>query len=204
MTNEFAAEKTPRELLAQFYEKYGLGDDGGHSDNKVRIEISKNMYFYLPNWDERRRALLIHDIHHLVTGYHSDFQGETEISSWEIGSNCRNYWAAWILNAYGMTAGFWFNLPGIFQAFVRGRHSLNLYGDSLTAEQALDMPIGTIRDKLHLLPLDKKLSPTTTDITWFLISLVLGALFGILSLALVPFLILYNIYLFLTLRMAKS
>jgi ubiquinone biosynthesis protein Coq4 len=37
----------------------------------------------------------LHDLHHLVTGYPTDWKGELEISAWEIAGSCRGYVAAW-------------------------------------------------------------------------------------------------------------
>ena len=204
MNYAYAIDKTPRELLSQFYESYNLQDDGGYSDNKVKIELNKNIYFYLPNWDDRRKALLLHDIHHLITGYKSDFKGETEISSWEIGSGCQHYWAAWILDSYGMTWGFWFNLPGIFKAFVRGRHSKNLYMDFLPADKALDMTVAQIQQALQLPSPEEKINVKKTDVFWFVTALLTGGIFGVISIAALPFLILFNFYMFLTLRITNS
>lgn len=138
---ESAIKNTPKELLPAFYKKYNLQTDGGEKDSKVKIEFTKNIYIYIPNSDTRRKALLKHDIHHIITGYKSNFKGETEISSWEIASGCNHYYAAWLLDFYGMLYGFWFNLPNVFKAFVRGRRSRNLYSDVISDEAVLNMPV---------------------------------------------------------------
>ena len=62
-------DKTIRELLPGFYKEYNLGMDGGQSSSSVRIELTKNLTLYIPNFTARRKAVLKHDIHHIVTGY---------------------------------------------------------------------------------------------------------------------------------------
>src|SRR5689334_23331167 len=112
---------TPRKLLPAFYKQYNLGNDGGQSSSYVKIEFTNKIFLYFPNSDVRRKAVLKHDVHHIVTGYTSTFKGETEIGTWEIASGCRHYWIAFALDLHAMTAGALFNLPGIYRAFVKGR-----------------------------------------------------------------------------------
>ena len=76
MQSEFPATSTIAEVLPVFYSKYGLGADGGLSADTVKIVFFKNFYVYIPNIDDRRKAVLKHDIHHIITGYKSDFPGE--------------------------------------------------------------------------------------------------------------------------------
>jgi hypothetical protein len=42
--------KTPREILEQFYKDNNLGSDGGQSSSSVKIELTKNFHFYFPNF----------------------------------------------------------------------------------------------------------------------------------------------------------
>jgi hypothetical protein len=195
---ETTVDLTPKELLSSFYENYNLQDDGGFADLKVKLEITKNFWFYIPNSDTRRKALLKHDIHHLITGYKSNFKGETEISSWEIASGCNRYWAAWILDSWGMIYGCWFNLRGVFKAFVRGRRSKNLYSDQISNEEALEIPVSELKEMLLIPPLEKNLYATSADYLLFGSTIVFGSVFSTATLILVPMAILYNLYLFLT------
>ena len=73
--------QTPRELLDQFYTDNNFGDDGGQASSSVKIEITPKFAFYFPNFDARRKAVLKHDIHHLLTGYETSLSGESEISA---------------------------------------------------------------------------------------------------------------------------
>jgi hypothetical protein len=40
---------------------------------------------YRPLSDDARRAIRRHDLHHVLTGYGTDYIGEAEISAWELG-----------------------------------------------------------------------------------------------------------------------
>src|SRR5260221_1496557 len=81
--NIFMDNKTVAELLPGFYKEYNLGMEGGKTSSSVRIEMTKKLVLYFPNFTARKKAVLKHDIHHLVTDYPSTFKGETEISAWE-------------------------------------------------------------------------------------------------------------------------
>jgi ubiquinone biosynthesis protein Coq4 len=89
------------------------------------------------------RALRFHDLHHVLTGYRTDFPGECEISAWELAGGCTDHWAAWVLNLAGMGAGLFFMPRRVARAFQRGRYSRNLYrteyGDALLGKTVEEM-----------------------------------------------------------------
>jgi hypothetical protein len=189
-------EDTLHDLLPGFYKKYGLDEDGGLSDSKVKIEFSKHIFLYIPNSSARKKVVLKHDIHHIITGYPSDMKGETEIGAWEVASGCKNYWIAWALNLYGMVMGVWFNLPGVYRAFVRGRRSRNLYSNRITEEQALAMHADELRNLLSIPSYHQKLRSNFADLFFFLTWLLIGLIYGLASIVLLPPVIVYNIFLF--------
>jgi hypothetical protein len=57
--------------------------------------------------------------------------------------------AAWVLNLYAMWVGLWSSPRAMWQAFARGRHSQNLYGDPWS-EALLDQSVGDTRRRLAL------------------------------------------------------
>jgi hypothetical protein len=195
-------QNTPRELLNEFYLKNNLGQDGGNSEPYVRIELYKNISIYFPNFDARRKVVLKHDVHHLLTGYSTVLKGETEISAWELASGCSRYPAAFAINLHGMMMGVPFNLKGIFKAFVKGRRTKNLYADPFTNEEALDMPIADLR-KYLLLDTYKDARSTLADWFGFIGMLFLGALNSLLSLILLPVIGLYTLYVLITHRKSQ-
>ncbi len=86
-----------RDARTLFFERSNLGADGGYSSRWVRVE-SKPIAFYFPNCHSRVAAARLHDLHHIVAEYGTDWPGEAEIAAWEIASGCTHYYAAWILN----------------------------------------------------------------------------------------------------------
>ena len=185
--------QTPGQLLCAFYKEHDLPPDGGVNESHVTVKMAKGFTFYLPNLKSRKKAVLKHDIHHMLTGYSTLFKGETEISAWEIGSGCRHYWMAWMLDIGGVMFGLVFNFGGVFRAFVRGRHSINLYSDLIDNKTILDMPISEILKVIKVPPQNEKIKPTFGDVVAFLWTLFTGGVYSIASIILVPFLVLYNL-----------
>lgn len=186
--------KTPRELLPGFYKQYRLNDDGGQSSPYVKVEFTKKIYLYFPNFAARRNAVFKHDIHHIATGYTSTIKGETEIGAWEIASGCRHYWVAFVLDLYAVMLGVLFNPAGVYKAFVKGRHTKNLYMDVFTDVQLMDMPIFEIRKAMLLNNYPEKKKGSFSDLILFMLLLLFGAVYSLFSLLLLPFVLLYTTY----------
>ena len=189
--------QTPRDLLPAFYQQYQLGDDGGQSSPYVRIELTKKLSLYFPNFDARRKAIFKHDVHHMVTGYTSTFKGETEIGAWEIGSGCRHYWAAFVLDIAAIAPGMVINPAGVYKAFARGRRTKNLYADSFTDEQVMDMTLAEIKRNLLLDGNTGKTYGNLVDVLLFALLLIAGVIYSILSVLLTPFILVYTVYILL-------
>ncbi len=197
-----SSNHTPGQILQTFYKEHDLLPDGGVNESHVTVKMSKGITFYLPNLKSRKKAVLKHDIHHMLTGYSTLFKGETEISAWEIGGGVRHYWMAWMLDIGGMMFGIWFNPVGVFKAFVRGRHSINLYSDLIDNKTILEMPISEILKIIKIPPQNEKIKATFGDVVSFIWNLVLGGVYSIASIVLVPYLIVYNIVMYFKLKEA--
>ena len=138
-----------REARGRYFADNAFGDDGGYAKKWVKLQLGP-LPFAFPNSAARVRAVKYHDLHHVVTGYATDLVGEAEIGAWEIGSGCASFLAAWILNLYAMVLGFLSGHPGaVWRAFVRGRHTRNLYRDAYD-EALLDARLGSVRARLGL------------------------------------------------------
>ncbi len=163
--------RTLREARARYFERNGLGRDGGYAARWVKLGVGP-LKFGFPNTAARVRAVRLHDLHHLVTGYDTDWKGEFEISAWEIAGSCRGYVAAWLLNLGGLAAGLFRYPRAVFRAFVRGRHSSNFYRHPWS-EELLDRSVGSARMQLGLAA--PAPAPTLSDRAWFVAwSLVAG------------------------------
>jgi hypothetical protein len=186
--------QTPRQLLPGFYKQYNLEDDGGQNSPYVRIEFTKNFALYFPNFAARRKAVFKHDVHHIATGYASTYKGETEIGAWEIASGCRQYWVAFVLDMSAFMTGLLFNPLGVYRAFVKGRRTRNLYTNNFTDEQIMDMPLSSIRESLKLNNYPENNMGNLFDLLLFLMLVLFGIVYSVLSILLLPFVLIYSLY----------
>jgi hypothetical protein len=88
--------------------------------------------FVMPNPAARVAALEYHDLHHVVTGYKTDWRGEFEIAAWELGAGCGRFWFAWVMNLSSLSLA-WLLPRRYYRAFKRGRRSRSLYGQPMAA-----------------------------------------------------------------------
>lgn len=112
---------------AEYFAANDFGDDGGYGRSTVTIYLF-GIPIPFPNTAGRKKAVVFHDMHHLVTGYATDNVGEAEIGAWELGSGCSQVRAALVLNTGSLLLGVFKSPRKVFAAFVRGRQSSNLYG----------------------------------------------------------------------------
>jgi hypothetical protein len=161
---------TLRQARARYFEENDFGEDGGYGDRWVKLKLGPFPYA-IPNTQGRVRAVRYHDLHHIMTGYRTDWIGEFEIAAWEVGSGCRDLAAAWFLNLSGMFAGLFLSPRRIFRAFVRGRNTRNLYGHTFD-DALLDARVGEKRAELGL---DREVpAATPADVLRFLVFVMAG------------------------------
>ena len=116
---------------------------------------------FFPNTAPRVKAVRYHDLHHVLTGYATTNVGEAEIGAWEVATGCKNFWAAWVLNLMAMSMGLVIAPGKTAEAFYRGRHCKNLYGQPFD-DALLDSQVGEQREQLDL-DEDPSPEPTTSD-----------------------------------------
>jgi hypothetical protein len=172
----------------RYFADAGFPPDGGYAAKFVKVGQLGPIPLGFPNSDSRRKAVGLHDLHHVATGYKTDWTGEGEISAWEIGSGCGRMWFAWYINLQGMLMGWVVNPGATWRAWVRGRHSKNLYYEGLS-ERVLRETVSGLRARLAL---DRPApAPTAGDVAscalWTVAALVdaavtLGVLFAPLAL----------------------
>jgi len=133
---------------AAYYEANQFGADGGDALEWVPLKIL-GLTFKIPNSDGRRKAVRIHDLHHVVTGYQTDLRGEAEIGAWELASGCLRWPAATILNLFALGMGLVLAPARMVKAWARGRHTQNLYGEN-GVDHLLPRQVGEVRTTLGL------------------------------------------------------
>jgi hypothetical protein len=138
---------TLAEARALFFARSGLGDDGGYNARWVRVE-TKPFPVFFPNTACRVEAAKLHDLHHIAMEYETDWAGEAEIAGWEIASGCGRHGWAWLLNLGAFTVGMVLFPRRLFRAFVRGRHSENLYRSGFAESELPRTTVEWLRERL--------------------------------------------------------
>lgn len=177
---EYDDEWTLRGARRRYFDANGFGD-GGYTDRWVKLQAGP-LPIVFPNSSQRLRSVRLHDLHHVVTGYGTDWTGEAEIGAWEIGSNCRDHVAAWLLNLLAMGIGVVLAPEATWRAFVRGRCSRNLYEQDFR-EEMLDETVGEMRRRLalalpprHAIPSDGVLFVAAAVSGWISLAVALAVL----------------------------
>jgi hypothetical protein len=143
-------QETVAVALAAHLERNGLPLDGGASDAFAVVRLGPIPY-PIPNTAARRRAVKLHDLNHLVTGYDTDLRGEAEISAWELASGgCQHYVAAWALDLTGLVLGLVVCPRRTLRAFRAGYQANNLY--PYPAEQLLALPLREVVARVQSTP----------------------------------------------------
>ena len=135
-----------REARARYLADNGFGD-GGYEDGWVRFKVGP-LPVAFPNTASRKRAVPLHDLHHVATGYGTDLRGEAEIASWELAAGCERHIAAWVLNLMALPLAL-LAPRRVWAAWQRGRASRSLYRGPFR-ESLLDMTVGQLRSELGL------------------------------------------------------
>ncbi len=182
----YSPEQTMHEARARYFRESGFADDGGYGDAWVDAKIGP-IPMPFPNTPARVRAVRYHDLHHVLTGYRTDYSGEVEIAAWEIGAGCKGMIAAWQLNLSAMASGILFMPKKTLQAFARGRRSQSLYG--LEFEPLLGWTVARTREAMRV-P-EGSVEVGLADRALFALAVTVGWVVGLVSFALflplVPF-----------------
>jgi len=178
---KYEPELTLEAARARYFEANGFPLDGGYDSKWVDFELGP-IPMPFPNTEARRRAVKVHDLHHVLTGYQTDIFGEGEISAWELAAGCKGAVAAWILNAGGMAFGVLIAPKRTWRAWLRGRSSRSLY-DRPFGRELLAQRVGDVQRELGIPPKNAESKATPLDVVTFIAMWQLGA-WG--SLALMP------------------
>jgi hypothetical protein len=174
---EYSVDLSMNEALRLYFDANGFGPDGGYAADWVDLKLGP-IPIPFPNTDARRRAVRFHDLHHIATGYQTNYAGEFEIGAWEVATGCRDFVAAWQLNLAGMLGGLLVYPKRTFRAFIRGRHTKNFYGDDY--EPLLTLPVSAARARLGTDSTVPRAS--VSDIAIFVLAAVGALVVGIASL----------------------
>lgn len=111
--------------------------------------------FKVPNTPRHRWAIMLHDLHHVATGYGTDLCGEGEVSIWETrrGLGSLGLYVATIV-AFGSIGGTLLaprRALAAWRASGEGRSSLFASGGaSADYEALLEVTVGELRERLGI------------------------------------------------------
>jgi hypothetical protein len=139
---------TVRELLTDYYRRAGLLDPGQRVDARlhdrwIRMRIRGRLIPIKPLLGHQH-AILLHDVHHMVSGYGTSFREELQLAAWELGSGgCRWYALFWLNRINAVLLGLLFCPMRTLRALRAGRGLRNLYG--CDASEILDLDFAAVR-----------------------------------------------------------
>jgi len=139
------ATRTVREARDQYFRENGLSE-AGYSRRWVKLKMGP-IPIAFPNTAARRRAVPLHDLHHMATGYATTWTGEAEIAAWELAAGCGRYWVAWTLDIGAALVGLLIAPRRTWRAFRRGRRCRSLYRATFS-DGLLDMSVAELCARL--------------------------------------------------------
>ena len=155
----------------RYFTANGIAPDGGYDADWVRFKVGPFPVSF-PNTEGRKRGVRYHDLNHVVTGYGTDLRGEAEIGAWELASGCTRFPIVVLLNLLVIWPVLFLSPVRLWRAFLRGRHSMNLYAEHYD-QALLDRTIGPTRQALGL---DHEPAASAADVVSFggLVLVVVG------------------------------
>ncbi len=102
-----------------------------------------------PNTKAHQWATPLHDLHHILTGYRTDWVGEAEIAAWELRAGCKTLVAYW-LDASAAAIGLFISPARVWRAFLRAKGQRTLYCDPALRELVSRMTVGEVRARLGI------------------------------------------------------
>jgi hypothetical protein len=139
---EAPGRQSVAEALADFRRRNGIPqDEAERASWTCRLGP---VSIRLPNFSWRKRAILAHDLHHLVTAYPCTLRGECQMAAWEFGAGRMPHWAARVFCLPLVLLGLGWSPRSTWRAFLSGRQSRSLHGATLD-QRVLAAPF----DALH-------------------------------------------------------
>lgn len=119
-------DQTVHQALTEYFQQNNFGPNGGYDQTWVHLKFGP-LTIPLYNSKARRRAVPLHDLHHLATGYPTTPQGEAQIATWEIAAGVHDKWFAFAINLPAVLYGLVLWPRTTLAAWRAGRASESLY-----------------------------------------------------------------------------
>lgn len=157
MAEQPYAGMTVMAARAAFFTRNGMPAGGGYMADRWSFRLG-GMRVTLANSAWRRRAIALHDLHHILTGFPCTAVGECEMAAWEFAAGPYPDRRASLFCLPLVGLGALMSPRRTFAAFVLGRQSRTLY--SLT--ETRDLSAATI-DSLRAEFLPARLRPALSQ-----------------------------------------
>jgi hypothetical protein len=139
---------TTQEALNDRFVADGVLDPGATRDDWyaghwIRLRVGGTQIPFFPIL-RRGGPIVLHDVHHMLTGYGFNWRGELEVAAWELGSGgCGWHVLYWLdrLTFFAIGLVFWPRVS--LRAFARGRRGHNLF--TRDPEEVLRMDVDAAR-----------------------------------------------------------
>ena len=105
--------------------------------------------FKFPNTKAHQWATPLHDLHHVLTGYRTDWIGEAELAAWELRAGCKTLVVYW-LDLSGVAIGQILSPMRVWRAFRAAGRQRTLYRDPELCRSMMQMTVGEVRSRLGI------------------------------------------------------
>ena len=136
---------TAKDALSHYFVEQGLFPEGSSVEDWLEERWYRIGGFpVLPLVGKIKESLILHDVHHLVTGYETTWIGEFELAGWELGSGgCHTHFFFWLDRLGAFAFGLLVTPRRVWRALRSGRRARNLY--RLDAYRILEEEIDALR-----------------------------------------------------------
>ena len=143
----FPAAWTVDQALREYLAENGFTREG--YDEKTTPASFLGVKFSVPNTPTHRWGIMLHDLHHVATGFGTDLVGEGEISAWEARGGLRQLglYVGGII-ASGTMVGFIGAPRRALAAFRSGKRGRVLWAMNANYNDLLAMTVGELRAML--------------------------------------------------------
>ena len=115
----------------------------GYTEPTVELSAGP-LRIKIPNGPARQRAIPLHDLHHVATGYGTDLAGEAEIGIWELRAGCNNAFLK-LINSAAVMGGLLIAPRRVWRAFRAARGARSLYLCDVTLAQLHAIKVSELR-----------------------------------------------------------
>ena len=145
----YPPEWTVRDALDQYLRENAFTRE--QYDARTTPASFLGVRFSVPNTPTHRWAIMLHDLHHVATGFGTDLVGEGEISAWEARGGLApiGFYVGGIV-ASGMMMGFMGAPRRALAAFRAGHRGRVLWAMDASYTDLLAMTVGELRSLLDV------------------------------------------------------